>query len=124
LIVVIIIVVVVVVIAIPESDEKPTPTITPPPATATTSAPAATPTDTPTPTPTAIPTPKTRACTVKEGAYCYNEPHPDSPSQSLAEGTVIGVVDTVEGDGHTWYQVWLSAYNVMRYVPVEAVECD
>jgi hypothetical protein len=63
-------------------------------------------------------------CTVVEEAVLHNEPTVGSIGQDLASGKLVNVIDTVESDGYTWYRVMLPGYDEIRYIRIEAVECE
>jgi hypothetical protein len=61
---------------------------------------------------------------VTADAVIRNEPVVDSIGQDIARGKKVNVIDTIEGDGYTWYRVMLPGYDEIRYIRVEAVDCE
>jgi hypothetical protein len=96
-----------------------TPTISP---TLSPTTPSPSPTTAATPTPTA--TPVTKSCTVSEDTVVRNGPSVDSIGQDIVRGKKVNVIDTTEGDGYTWYRAMLPGYDEIRYIRVEAVDCE
>ena len=104
-----------------DGEEVPTPTSTTPSPTSTATPTLQAPTATPEPTPTL----ETRECEViEEGVTVWNEPREESVGQNVHAGQTVDVIDRVEEGGRSWYRIFLPWDSTVRYIPVEAVECE